>query len=187
MTAMTLTHSATEIQYIIPPNGWFSDSIRVKAYDLPLSTGKSWQSVSVTGDTTVIVPLSSLISAKLTADYSNSGQVQVTGSTDYQFGSAKRTCFIISTTTNSGATIISDSTIVFTLLGISDTIVRKNDTLMTSKTVETGSEYVNPELSIPLWSYNVSAKRDTNYINNVVERDTTRKGVHVTTYIGIIQ
>ena len=54
---------------------------------------------------------------------------------------------------------------------------------MTSKSVETSHQYVNTDLSIPLWSHSIQAKCDSNHVNNVVERDTTRKGTHITTYL----
>jgi hypothetical protein len=178
VSSMQLLHNATQIEYTIPPNSWFSDSIRVKAYDLPLAVSKSWQTFAATGDTSMRV-LFGFIWVKLHAVYSFNGLSKVSGTTDYQFGGVSRTCFEIANTTNSDAVIISDTTIAL----LTDTLVRPNDTIMTSKSVETSQQYVNTDLSIPLWSYSVQAKCDSNHVNDVVERDTTRKGTHITAYL----
>jgi hypothetical protein len=182
ISGMLLLHSATQIGYTIAPNSWFSDSIRVKAYELPLATGKSWQTFSATGDTSMRV-LFGPFWVKLHVDYSFNGQSQVPGTVEYLFGGASRTCFEIANTTNSDAVIISDTTIVLQLGPLTDTLVRQNETIMTSKSVETSRQYINADLSIPLWSHSVLVKCDSNHVNNVVERDTTRKGTRVTTYL----
>jgi hypothetical protein len=178
ITYLTLMHTATEVQYTMPPSAWFSDSIRVKLYDLPLATGKSWQTFNVVGDSTMRV-LFGLVWIKLNVDYSYNGQSQVTGTTGYHFGDSTRSCFVLSNTTISHAAVISDTNIIF----LADTLIHQNDTILVSKTVETSSSYVNDELSIPLWSYDVQAQSDTNYTNGVVERDTTRKGTWITAYL----
>jgi hypothetical protein len=186
VTSLTLMHNATQVQYVLPPNGYFNDSIRVKAYDLPLTVGKSWEAFNVTGDTTMRI-LFGIIWIKLTVDYSYNGQFGVTGTTDYHFGDTTRSCFVLSNTTNTNAAIISDTNIVLQLGTIVDTLIHLNDTILTSRTVETSSSYVNAQLSIPLWSYGVQAKCDSNYINSVVEHDTTRKGTRITSYTSILQ
>jgi hypothetical protein len=181
INGMLLRHNSSRIGYTIPPNSWFSDSIRVKAYDLPLATGKSWQTFNASGDTSMRV-LFGPIGVKLHVNFSFDGESQIPGTTEFQFGGALRTCFEISNTTNSNAAIISDTTIVLQFGLLTDTLFHETDTIMTSRTKETGSQYLNPEFSIPLWSYSVQAKCDSNHVNNVVERDTTRKGTFVSTY-----
>jgi hypothetical protein len=178
---ITILHSATEVGYTAAPIG-FGDSIRVKAYDLPLATGKSWQTFSATADTSMQVPFGP-ISIRLHADYSFSGQAHVPATIAYEFGNVSRPCFEILDTTLTDAAIVSDTTIVLQLGLLTDTVVRQDDTIATSRTVETNLQYVNTDLSISLWSYDVQAKCDSNHINNVVERDTTRKATHVAAYL----
>jgi hypothetical protein len=185
MSTLVISHSATQVGYTVPPFGWYyRDSVRVKAYDLPLATGKSWQSFTAAGDTSLRV-LFALWWVKLRAYYSATGTATVPQTTEYNFGDSLRPCFEIATTTNSLSTIISDSTVILQVGTIVLDTLHQGDTVTTSKTVETGRQFVNTDLSVPLWSYNVQAKCDSNHVNSVVERDTTRKGTWIVSYLDV--
>ncbi|HUI92436.1 MAG TPA: hypothetical protein VLX68_09345 [Chitinivibrionales bacterium] len=173
---LLLHHSATGVSYVYPPSGWFDDSIRVKAYDLPLAVNKSWQYVNAAGDTTFHAPFG-IINVKVKYLISIEGTAQIPGVTPYQFSGADRPCFQVANATTWSTVLTCDTSISILTLTIN-----QGDTIASSITQSQASMYVNTELSIPLYSFTVETKVDTNYIDGVVSRGTTKKGSFITSY-----
>jgi hypothetical protein len=182
-TGMLLRHTAAQVDYTIPPHFLLvnKDTIKAKVFDLPFRVNKSWQMFTVAGDTAIVYPVGKfplIIFVKLHIYLAGDAQAQVAATSDYQFGGAARKCFDVVSTETTRGTLLSDTTII--LLG--DTLVRDRDTVLISDSLKTEHQFVNNDLSIPLYSYSVSAKRDTNYIDHVVIRDTVRTRNIVTSY-----
>jgi hypothetical protein len=115
---------------------------------------------------------------KLHIYLSGDATARVAGVSDYQFGGVTRNCFDVVSTTTARGTLLSDTNVVFLV----DTLIRVGDTVVVSDSMKTEHQYVNNDLSIPLWTYSVATKRDTNYVDHVAIRDTVRAENVVTSY-----
>jgi hypothetical protein len=178
-SGIVLRHTAAKVDYTVPPKLFIvnRDSVDVTVLDLPLAVNKSWQGFSLSGDTAVTIFVG-LIPIRLQLYLSMSDSGEVTGTQPYQFAGAARSCFEVVSQNNMHATYVSDTTIVF----LGTTVISTGDTAVSSDSSRTEHSFINNDLSIPLWSYSVGTKRDTNYVNQVVARDTVRAALYVMSY-----
>jgi hypothetical protein len=182
-SGIALRHTAAKLDYTVPPKLFFvnKDSVDVNLLDLPLAAGKSWQVFSVAGDTAVRVYVGTFpfgVNVKLQLYLSLNDSARVAGTSPYQFGSAVRTCYEVVSQNSMKADDLSDTTIVY----LGATVISVGDTVDVSDSSRTEHSFINNDLSIPLWSYSVGSKRDTNYVNQVVAHDTVRTASYVTSF-----
>ena len=182
-SSMVLRHTASKVDYTIPPKLLIvnRDSVDVEVFKLPLAVGNSWQEFSVAGDTAVRIYIGTFplgIGVELHVSLSENKNSSVAGVSQYQFGGALRTCYEVVSQGSMLANYVSDTTIAY----LGTTIIGTGDTAVASDSACTVHSFANNDLSIPLWSYSVGTKRDTNYVNNVVARDTVRMASHVTAF-----
>jgi hypothetical protein len=182
-TGMLLRHTAAQVDYTLPPHFLLvnKDTIKARVFDLPFKANNSWQIYTVAGDTAIRYPVGQfplIIFVKLHIYLSGDATARVAGVSDYQFGGVTRNCFDVVSTTTARGTLLSDTNVVFLV----DTLIRVGDTVVVSDSMKTEHQYVNNDLSIPLWTYSVATKRDTNYVDHVAIRDTVRAENVVTSY-----
>jgi hypothetical protein len=178
-TGLVLRHTAAQVDYTLPPHYLLvnKDTIKAKVFDLPLRANKSWQSYSVAGDTAIMYPVGQfpfIIFLKLHIYRTGNATVQVAGVSNYQFGGAARRCFEVVSTATTRTVLLSDTAIA--------SFINAGDTVVVSDSVKTEHQFVNNDLSIPLWTWSVATKRDTNYVDSVAVRDTVRSENVITSY-----
>ena len=182
-SGMVLRHTAAKVDYTVPPRLFIvnKDSVDVTVLDLPLAVGTSWQGFSLSGDTAVRIPVGTFpfyIWVPLTLSLSLNDSARVAGTSPYQFGGATRTCYEVISQNSMTADYLSDTT----LANSGVTVISVGDTVDVSDSSRTEHSFINNDLSIPLWSYSVGAKRDTNCVNSVVVHDTVRTASYVTSF-----
>jgi hypothetical protein len=182
-SGIVLRHTAAKVDYTVPPKLFVvnRDSVDVVMLNLPLAVHNSWQVFSVSGDTAVRIYIGTfplVIGVQLQLYLSESGSAQVAGTSQYEFGGAARTCYEVVSQNNMKADYVSDTAIAY----LGTAIINVGDTAVASDSVCVVHSFVNNDLSIPLWSYSQGSKRDTNYVNNVVTRDTVRTASYLTMY-----
>jgi hypothetical protein len=149
----------------------------VKVLDLPLLTNKTWQSFSVSGDTALTVPVGKvpfIMFLKLQLFLAGNAQSQVMGTSSYQFGGTARKCYEVASTHTVHGALLSDTSIAL--------LVNKGDTVIVTDTTKTEHQFLNTDLAASLWSYSLSAKKDSNYVDKTVEWDTIRTAAYITSY-----
>jgi hypothetical protein len=169
-TLIRILHYPYKVEYIVPPLGGFTDSIRMRLYDLPLNLNKSWQYIKATGDTTVSIPLL-IINVKLKVSYDILGNSSIPYLNTYKLNSENKQCFEIANITTLKTTMVCDSTITFFTFTI-----RKGDTITASTVNSNQNILVNTDFSVPLSSFTLEQTLDTNYTNGVLSRKTKRSG-----------
>jgi hypothetical protein len=182
-SGIVLRHTSTKVDYTVPPKLFVvnRDSVDVVVLNLPLAVHNSWQVFTVSGDTAVRITVGTfpfIVGVPLQLYLSESGSAQVAGTSQYEFGGTARTCYEVVSQNNMKAAYVSDTTIAY----LGTTIIGDGDTAVASDSVCVVHSFVNNDLSIPLWSYSQGSKRDTNYVNNVVARDTVRTASYLTMY-----
>jgi hypothetical protein len=182
-TGLVLRHTASQVDYTVPPKMFVvnEDSVDVTVLALPFSEGKSWQTFAVSGDTGVRIYVGTfpfIIGVNLTLNLSMGGTAQVSSASPVLFGGMPRSCWEVVTQNTMKADYLSDTTIVF----LGNTILSVNDTVMTSDSSCTVHSFFNDDLSTALWSYSLGTKRDSNYVDRVVVHSTVRTASYITSY-----
>lgn len=174
--ALRLMNSKLEYYITLGVPG-LDDSIAVTFLTFPLTIGTSWQTASMSLDTTIYYPVSAFgfnLNIKLYAEGSMTGNANVAGKTDYQFGGEANECYIINSTLNGDATAIVDTTITL--------FFEQGDTALNAMNRNTSQQYFSKSFTLPLRTYTVDATFDTNYVFGVSHRDTTRSLSRMTSY-----
>jgi hypothetical protein len=168
-----IQHSASDVVINLgrnPLGG--TDSIKIKIYRLPMRVGDVWEALNYVGT----IPIGSL-----TYIASLNDTVSTAGNINYSFGDAARRCFDFSSRTLSPVVLRTESAIMIGPI----VIARAGDTLSLTTTTNNKQYYVDPDLSIPLWSYETEIKNVNSELYQVTETDTTRKGMFVMKYYDV--
>jgi hypothetical protein len=162
--------TATELVYAYPPSGWNADTLFITVLKTPISAGAGWQTELFNFDTTVRL-VWNLIPVKLSLSANVTGNAQVAEAVSYQTSSGALACRRITGTTTTLSRMVSDTGI--SILGIN--LISVGDTIARSSETKTTSSYQYSGCPLALWSSEFTTKLDTNYIDSVTTRDTTRK------------
>ncbi len=165
--SLLLIHSDTMVEYDIPANNIFIDTLKFAALKLPPQDGGQWTVLSQAIDTTSMLFVWRML---MHLDIQSDGSYGANGICD--FGGKSYACRTVNRITDFSLAMISDTVIV---IPIRDTLARKGDTIATSFSHSVQSDHFNFDLSVSFWSRELETKLDTNYIDSSTTRENNVK------------
>jgi hypothetical protein len=170
--SLVVIWSPADVFYRTQPAN-FVDSQTIRILAMPLSSGKTWQSLRYSRDSSFTV-----FTIPVLQHISMAGDAAVNGTVDLTFGGRSERCFRINQTTTSTVIALCDSTVRVPIRG--DTL-HKGDTLSMSTSRSDQEQYFSLNYTLGLRTSEREIKFDTNYYDTTSQRDTITRHTRIET------